>query len=134
LTGYRLFDFDQTHILTFASTVRLGRGWELGGTFRYVTGNPRTPIVGSTFDANTGLYTAQLGRINSLRNPAFNRLDVRVEKTWTFDAWRLAAYLDIQNVYNAENPEGVQYSYDYSQSNSIRGIPIIPIIGVRGEL
>jgi hypothetical protein len=38
---WRLFDFDQTHILTVAGTVRLGRGWELGGTFRVVTGNPR---------------------------------------------------------------------------------------------
>jgi TonB family protein len=132
--GWRLFDFDQTHILTFASTVRLGKGWELGGTFRYVTGNPITPVVGSTFDADTGLYNAQYGRINSRRNPSFNRLDVRVEKTWKFDAWRLAAYLDIQNAYNAENREGTSYNYDYTQSAPIRGLPIIPIIGLRGEL
>jgi TonB family protein len=132
--GWRLFDFDQTHILTFATTVRLGKGWELGGTFRYVTGNPITPVVGSTFDADTGLYNAQYGRINSRRNPSFNRLDVRAEKTWKFDAWRLAAYLDIQNAYNAENREGTQYNYDYTQSAPIRGLPIIPIIGMRGEL
>lgn len=132
--GWRLFDFDQTHILTLASTVRLGKGWEVGGTFRYVTGNPNTPVVGGYFDADKGLYVPQSGPINSSRNPAFNRLDLRVEKTWRFDAWRLAAYLDVQNSYNATNRESTQYSYNYKQSGPVRGIPIIPIIGLRGEL
>jgi hypothetical protein len=59
---------------------------------------------------------------------------VRVEKKWIFDAWRLAWYFDVQNVYNAKNPEGITHSYDYSQSAPIRGLPIIPIMGLRGEL
>jgi TonB family protein len=113
---WRPFDFDQRHILTLAGTVRLGRGWELGGTFRVVTGNPQTRIVGGYLNGNTGLYTAVPGRVNAERAPTFNRLDVRAEKTWKFDSWKLATYLDIQNVYNAENPEGTAYSYDYRES------------------
>ncbi len=132
--GWRLFDFDQTHILTLSSTVRLGKGWEVGGTFRYVTGNPTTEVVGSSFDLTTGLYSPQSGRLNSTRNPDFHRLDLRVEKTWAFDVWRLAAYLDVQNSYNATNREGTQYNYNYKQTGAIRGIPIIPILGLRGEI
>jgi hypothetical protein len=48
--------------------------------------------------------------------------------------WRLAWYLDIQNVYNAKNPEGITYSFDYSQSGVVRGLPIIPVLGLRGEM
>lgn len=132
--GWRLFDFDQTHILTLSTGLRLGKGWETGGTFRYVTGNPTTPVVSADFDGVSGLYSAQSGAINSTRNPSFNRLDLRVEKMWTFSSWKLAAYLDVQNSYNAVNREGTQYSYNYQESGPIRGLVIIPIIGMRGEL
>jgi hypothetical protein len=132
---WHAFDYDQRHIFTVAGSYRLPRGWEIGGTVRVVTGNPRTPYDSlSTYDVDHQQYVGSIGRINSARSPTFNRLDVRVEKTWTFDAWRLAWYLDIQNIYNAKNPEGITYSFDYSQRGRIRGLPIIPVLGLRGEL
>jgi TonB family protein len=132
---WRPFDYDQRHIFTLAASYRLPRGWEIGGTFRVVTGNPRTPYENvGTYNIDTQTYVATIGRINSVRNPTFNRLDLRVQKTWTFDSWRLSWYLDVQNVYNAKNPEGVTYSFDYSQRGNIRGLPIIPVLGLRGEI
>jgi len=130
--GWTVFDFDQTHILTVATSYRLGRGWELGGTFRYVTGNPNTPIVGSTLNANTGLYSPVSGPLNSIRNNAFHRLDVRIAKEWQFghDA-RLTLYLDIQNLYNRANQEGLTYNYDYTQKQVVGGLPIFPSLGLK---
>jgi hypothetical protein len=72
--------------------------------------------------------------VNSARNPLFNRLDVRVEKKWVFQSWRLALFLDIQNVYNHQNQEGLIYNYNYRQSTPISGLPIIPALGLRGEM
>ena len=40
---WRLFDFDQTHILTGAFIYKFRRNWEVGGLFRVVSGNPNTP-------------------------------------------------------------------------------------------
>ena len=131
---WRLYNFDQTHILTLSGVYRLGRGWEAGATFRLISGNPTTPVVGSLYDANTDLYIPLSGATNSARNPFFHRLDVRIEKIWRFQSWKLALYLDVQNVYNRQNPEGIQYNYDYRQSAVISGLPIIPSLGVRGEL
>ncbi|MGD8863592.1 MAG: TonB family protein [Myxococcales bacterium] len=131
---WRLFDFDQTHIFTLSAVYRLGRGWELGGTFRLVSGNPNTPIVGANLNTVTGLYSPVFGRTNSIRNPTFNRLDVRLEKQWDFDVWKLAFYIDVQNSYNAENPQGKVYDYEYRRSQNIRGLPIIPVLGLRGEI
>ena len=96
---------------------RLGRGWEAGVTFRLVSGNPDTPIIDSSLNAITGEYSPIFGRLNSIRNPAFNRLDLRVEKQWKFTAWKLALYLDVQNAYNAQNPEGIVYDYEYRQAH-----------------
>ncbi len=132
---WRSFDFDQTHVFSGVLEWRPGRGWRLGGAFRYVTGNPYTPIVGSVYDAGSDLYLPLYGEPNSARNPAFHRLDLRVEKAWRLGRRaRIALYLDVQNVYNAVNPEGVLYSYDYRESTPIRGLPVLPSLGVRGEL
>ena len=131
---WRVYNYDQTHILSLACGVKLGRGWEGGATFRVVTGNPYTPVIGASLDQDTASYATADGRQNSARNPTFNRLDLRVEKTWRFDSWRLALYLDIQNSYNATNREAVSYSFNYKQQSTVRGIPILPVLGLRGEL
>jgi TonB family protein len=132
--GYRLFDSDQTHILSLAASQGLGAGWDVGLRFRLVSGNPTTPIAGAVYDARTGLYLPTFGATNSDRNPTFHQLDARVEKRWVMGAFALATYLDVQNVYNAENQEGVRYSYDYSESENVTGLPFFPSIGLRGEL
>lgn len=130
---WRLFDFDQTHIFTLSGVYKLGKGWETGATFRLISGNPFTPIQGGIYDANADVYQPIYGSINSKRNAMFHRLDVRIEKQWKFSDWQLAVYLDVQNTYNAANPEGTVYNYDFTENGTIRGLPIIPSLGVRGE-
>lgn len=131
---WRRFDWDQPHILTASGTYRVGGGVELGGTFRYVSGNPYTPVVGATYDGNVDLYRPSYGRVNTARNDAFTQLDLRIEKTWSRAWGKLALYLDVQNVTNRRNPEGRYYNFDYSQSRTVPGLPIIPSLGLRGEL
>jgi hypothetical protein len=131
---YRLFDADQTHILSLTSSQGLGKGWEVGLRFRLISGNPMTPITGSVYDARTGLYVPTFGATNTARNPAFHQLDLRVEKSFQLGRLTLAAYADVQNVYNAKNQEGIRYSYDYRESEVVTGLPLFPSIGLRGEL
>ena len=52
--------------------------------------------------------------------------------TWTFNAWQLGAYLDIQNVLNAQNPEFMIPDYRCRNFQVVRGIPFLPILGVKG--
>ena len=131
--AFRLFDFDQTHILTLSGTTRLPKGWEVGLTLRLISGNPVTPIVGGVFNPASGIYAPVFGGINAERNPAFHRLDFRVQKTWTYDNGAVALYLDVQNVYNRQNPEGFTYSFNYRERSTQSGLPIIPSLGLRGE-
>ena len=129
----RLFDFDQTHNITVVGQYRITPTWEVGLRWRYVTGNPQTPYSGGSFDSDADVYVGRPGEINSDRLPAFHQLDLRIDKHWVFDWWRMTTYLDVQNVYNRQNPELYQYNFDYSQKDTVNGLPIIPSFGIRGE-
>ncbi len=133
--SYYRYDYDQTHNITAVGSYKLGRGWQVGARFRYVTGSPYTPEIGGTMDYDAGAYSpvTSLAR-SSKRLPAFHQLDLRVDKTWKFQSWALGAYLDVQNAYNHQNTESIGYNFDYSQTHATHGLPILPIIGIRGEL
>jgi TonB family protein len=133
---WRLFQYDQTHILTVIGTYQLPRNWQVGARFRYVTGDPTTPVNNAAFNSSVGgdnylpIYSSKY----STRVPAFHQLDIRLDKTWIYNKWIFTAYVDLQNVYNRSNPEQVQFNYNYQKSQYTNGFPIYPIIGLRGEL
>lgn len=132
-TEYRLFDYDQTHILTVTGSYRLPKNWEIGTRFRYISGKLYTPSTGAVLDADADEYTPISGRLNSARVSGFHQLDVRIDKRWVYESWMLNAYLDIQNVYNHINVQNIEYNYDYSQPVPEQGIPVVPVLGLRGE-
>lgn len=132
-TQWHPFDYDQTHILSLLGTYYLPKNWSIGARFRLVSGNLSTPVVGAVYNSDADSYNPVYGELNSERQPFFHQLDLRVDKRWIFHAWNLNLYLDIQNLYNRQNPEGYIYSYDYSNAQRVSGLPFIPSFGIRGE-
>jgi TonB family protein len=130
---WRLFDFDQTHVLTALASYDLGKGFEVGVRARYATGYPRTPVVGSYFDSRTAMYQPLLGAKNSSRIPDFAQIDVRGSKRFKLEHGGIELYLDVQNVTNRENPEEIAYNADYSQRRYIQGLPLLPVFGAKWE-
>ncbi|MBW2456767.1 MAG: TonB-dependent receptor [Deltaproteobacteria bacterium] len=139
--------FDQTHVLTLLGSYRLGHGWEFGARFRLVSGNLVDPNVcdsaeddcdpnrvNALYHAGTGAYTPiRFGADNSERLPLYHQLDIRIDKAFQFESWKLSAYLDVQNAYNNQNVEGIMYDYRFSSRQFFTGVPILPSIGLRGE-
>jgi TonB family protein len=133
-SSWRLFDYDQTHVATVVASYELGKGFEIGSRFRYATGFPRTPVIGTFRSATVADIDEPIfGKQNSIRIPDFVQLDVRFAKRFDFGAVRGEAYLDVQNVTNRKNPEDIVYSYDYGQKGYITGLPILPVVGARIE-
>lgn len=133
-----LFNFDQTHIFTGVFQYYLGRGWKIGPRMRVVSGSLRTQQTYGFYDATVGAYIQQLAYppLNE-RNPLFHQLDIRVDKTWVLNedlGHKLTMYLDIWNVYNQGNVEGVSYNYNQTQRTNATGLPILPTFGLRLEL
>ncbi len=130
----RLFDYDQTHVLTALVSWDLGHGIELGVRARYATGMPRTPVVSSYFNNRTDRYEPVFGAQNSERLPAFIQLDARLAKRLRVARTDVEIYLDLQNVTDRENAEELVYSTDFTSRSAIRGMPILPIVGARASL
>ncbi|MCL2778291.1 MAG: TonB-dependent receptor [Polyangiaceae bacterium] len=127
----RLFDYDQTHVLTIVGSYDLGKGFEVGARCRYATGYPRTPVVGSFYSPRTDRFEPIFGRQNSERIPAFRQLDARIAKRFKIGATDAEVYLDVQNVTNHANAEEIVYSYDYKQKAYIKGLPTLPVLGFK---
>ena len=95
--------------------------------------NNWAPRVGAIYDVNGNYYFPIQGEQFSQRLPDFFQLDVRIDKRFVFQDWMLALYVDVQNATNRQNVEAVLNAYDYSAQTSVTGLPILPVLGVRGE-
>ncbi|HWU86866.1 MAG TPA: TonB-dependent receptor [Kofleriaceae bacterium] len=124
--------FDQPHVLNAVASYKLGKGWELGARFQLASGRPDTPVIGATYDADTGRYEPVRGPTRSTRVPTFRQIDVRAEKQWLYERWSLGLYLDVINVANFQNVEAIEYDYRYRESSPVTSFPILPTLGIRG--
>ncbi|MEY3012436.1 MAG: hypothetical protein RIT45_1171 [Pseudomonadota bacterium] len=130
--AWRLFGWDQTHILTALGTWKLPWDLEFGFRFRLTSGNPVTPLSTAVYNEKTDSYTrVQSTQLFSERLPPFAQLDLRLDRRFAFDRFLLDLYIDVQNVTNRENPEFTQYNFDATQKRYGTGLPIIPSFGLR---
>ena len=129
-------DYDQPHHLVAVAAYKLGWGFEASARFRIASGNPYTPFIGA-FDVDTMQYQEVRGPHNAARDPLYHQLDVRVDKTFTFDQFKIGLYVDIYNAYFAPNPlplaELHLYSYDHLDVSGGGTLPLIPFFGLHAE-
>jgi hypothetical protein len=108
------------------------RGLVAGVRFRYTSGMPRTPVIGSFYDSRGDQYQPIFGGHNAVRIPDFVQLDVRIEKTFTFrHGLQLNIFADVQNVTNRSNPEEIVYNYNFTRRDYIIGLPVLAVVGGR---
>lgn len=143
----RLFESDQTHLLTVLGSYKLGGGWEVGARFRLASGDLTTPQVctagsdgcdpkkaNALFHSPTGGYTPlPSSGAYSERLPPFHQLDIRIDKRWKMRQFEVSAYLDVQNVYNNLNPQGIDYNFNFTTRGYQTGLPILPSLGIRAD-
>ena len=67
------------------------------------------------------------------RDNHFTQLDIRIDRTWTFDTRRLMAYLDVRNALNEANSSERIYSYDFSEEASWHRDPDRTELWIGGE-
>ncbi|MEC7986966.1 MAG: TonB family protein [Myxococcota bacterium] len=129
----RLFRYDQPYIINAILSRQFPKNVRLGARLRYGAGNPYTPVVNRVYNLSNHRFRPVYGERDSGRLPAFLSLDVRYDKEFVFNRWTFNVYIDIQNITNATNVEVMQWSYDYTAEEPIQGLPLFPIIGLKGE-
>lgn len=133
LTAYD-FDYDRRHNLILMGACQFSKHWRLGLKFQYASGNPYTPVVGST--SAYGEWFALEGEKNSARYPDYHSLDIRLDRTFRFPGWTLNMYLEVWNVYSRENV--LDYIYDFRADGTpvqkvVADFPIMPMLGFNAQ-
>lgn len=104
-----------------------GPAWDFGLRFRAASGAPKTPFIASGPLAGR----RDLSRLNEDgRMPAFHALDVRIDRSWAVRGARVTTYLDIQDLYNRDNPIGHYWDWREARPTYETAIGTFPSIGV----
>ena len=125
-------DLDQRHTVNLYGLYRLSPRMSVSGKLR----------MGSNFPA-PGYYTESDGRYyvgetkNDVRLPSFARLDLRLNRTFTWSTRRLTLFAEVINVLNRENVRYHPPSIDVRTLEARRLfeslLPVVPSAGLLFE-
>ena len=151
---------DQRHTFNTRWHYRPNSSWEFSAGWQYHTGWPSTPMefqvdtlgvdtLGPGADdygwrscvngsCTRLLVNKSAGPINSLRLPAYHRMDLRATRTFQVGGGTLSAFLDIFNLYNRENLRSYAYAIDLPGGGVTPRpgetlLPILPSFGLTWE-
>src|SRR5205809_50441 len=91
-------DFDQRHTLSAYGSYRFTGTFNVSGQWRYGSG---FPIPGFFRSQGGDLFLAS--ERNSVRLPAYSRVDLRANKAFLFEKWKLTLSAELLNVTNNRN-------------------------------
>ncbi|MEJ7601752.1 MAG: TonB-dependent receptor [Kofleriaceae bacterium] len=123
--GWRPFELDQRHNLQLATSYQY-RKWRLGARLQLVSGNPYSPS--RVIDTEQGPQPVEVPWAGQL--PLFVSIDLRADRRWHRCWGDIVLFIDVQNAINRRNVEGREFDYETLKDADIRGLPIIPFIGV----
>lgn len=126
---WRPYDYDQPHIATVVASYGFTPALNLGLKLRYNSGPLITPLEGRYLDMD-GRWQGIYGEQNSRRLADYMRLDARLQYSWMFDGWKLIGYIEAINLLNRENPAGLMYSEDLSDTEQINNLPRFGYVGI----
>jgi len=150
------FSGDQRHTLSVVYGQPLWgswKRWNVGFRARINSGKPYTRLLDRTArcrnadnnfedcanhidenpDANFSHWTPKWGPTNGSRLPLFYQLDVRIDREFLFNRWKMNIYLDMLNVLNTRNVSGYDYGNSLENSDNPQeqtSLGIFPSFGI----
>lgn len=123
-------DQDQRHTVNVYVGYRLRPTINLSVRSLYGSGMP----IPGFYSQQGSTYSLSANR-NALREQAYERTDVRVNKAWAFDRWKLTLYAETVNILNRTNPHyesfrGYNYPSETLNLGFVNMLPILPSAGV----
>ncbi|MCB9744375.1 MAG: TonB-dependent receptor [Alphaproteobacteria bacterium] len=125
------FLYDQPHYVLAVASWGFGQGWNLSGRFRAGSGYPWDRVSDEAYDILTLSPFPLVPNANQRLRP-YHGLDLKVAKHAQWRAWSLEFYLEAQNVYNRRIEEPIITGVDDRETVYGKGLPTLPIFGVKG--
>lgn len=140
-TIYR--QYDRRHSIFLSFSQQIASTWHLYFSWRFHTGDPRTPLEHSNVfsdDGNTIIACdRQFGETHTERLPPYHSLDFRITKRSPYRRWTFTWYIQVLNLYNNTNVD--QYAFGEMRDEETDAItdcvideeplfPIVPTLGI----
>ena len=120
---------DQKHTVNAFANYRLTSTVNLSAKFLYGSGFPL--LNNSVSVSNGGVF---LQATIPIRFPAYQRLDIRMDKAWTFEHWKMTLHVEGLNMTNHDNPQVIGSVFDPAtgllRPEFGKGLPILPTAGL----
>jgi hypothetical protein len=135
-------DADQRHTVSLYGNYRLSSRSSVSARFRYGSNYPIAGYIGTapsslgnnpSIEGGRPLFSSLVSERNTLRLPAYSRLDVRADRAFNWSGRRLVLFVDVANVLNRTNLRNSSYSVDragrvFDTTESL--MPIVPSGGL----
>lgn len=123
-------DNDQRHTVNVFGSYRLRPTVNLSGKWMYGSGFP----IPGFYQLKGTLYYLDVNR-NQLRLPAYQRVDLRMNKQWTHDKWKTTLFAEVVNLFNRTNRRFESFNgYNGKTAQAFptffNMFPILPSVGV----
>ncbi len=121
--------FDYPVVFNVTGGKRLNAKWEIGGRVTVLGGRPYTPFDQAlSFAQRRGVYDLQ--QVNAVRAPTYTRIDVRVDRRFTFRASELLVFAGVQNVTNRQNFGGTTWNRQANVEERNDQLGAFPLVGL----
>ena len=119
--------FDIRHLFTVWGGVAIG-SWDISGKYAFTSGRPYTPfLLLPSREQNRGIL--DLTQINAERSRVFQRIDLRIERRFTFTRWSLFAFADVLNVTNRKNEQQYIWNEKTLEPDWLDQFATVPNVG-----
>ena len=126
--------FDQRFILNLNGGYKFNDSWEISSKYRIFSGAPYTPVyIPEQNPINTGQIQNLPEEYLAERLPTQSIWDLRIDRYFSFESWRLVAFIDVQNVLNTKIETRPRYDFWNEEIKSADGIALLPSIGISAE-
>jgi outer membrane cobalamin receptor len=128
-------DYDQRHTVNLFASYRLKPTFAVSVQYRYGSGMPVPGFVQFAPDGSP-VVTAER---NQARLPRYSRLDLRANKAWSFDRFKLTLAGELLNVtdhsnyfFLGEDPMRIQSVSDFAAQEK-KSVPLLPAVSLAIE-
>ena len=139
---YRPSLWDNQFLISALAGYKLRNNWEINSRYRYLG---RAPFIPTNLDQTLEFYPAIIKDYSSIgqnRLNAYNQVDIRIDKKWSYTAWSLDVFFEVQNILGNANPEEPSYGLardktgdvlipeSLVQVNTSTSVNVLPSIGL----
>ena len=129
---FRRGSFDTPQVFTAVGGQQLNRRWEFSGRFTLASGRPYTPpLMLESVDQNRLVY--DVAQFNAERLPTFHRLDLRVDRMFSFFGRNSSLFVEVQNLYNHRAVINYEWNQKERELRGEKQFGLLPVVGINVE-